>query len=320
MNPLQKQTCIAIVNIFESGSLTGNYGAVGGLKNDKGHLSYGRSQVSLMSGNLFLLIKAYCEAPDAQFAQELSPFLQRLGNKDTTLDQDLAIRNILRQAGNDPAMRRIQDDYFDRNFFQPALAAAQHANLQQPLSQTIAYDTHIQGGWQACSAAVNTDVGPIGTNVTEETWIKRYLEVRTEYLKRHAPQTTYRPEAFGKLVSVGAWTLDLPIALRGLTITGQSFETPAPEPSIPSPPIPDLEVDNLPLLRPLVPYMRGPDVLSVQKLLNTVGMKNSEDQIYGPFTQTLVSAFQKRMALKPDAIVGPRTWVALKTNQSAAVV
>ena len=320
MNPLQKQTCIAIVNIFESGSLTGNYGAVGGLKNDKGHLSYGRSQVSLMSGNLFLLIKAYCEAPDAQFAQELSPFLGRLGNKDITLDQDLTIRNVLRQTGNDPAMKRIQDDYFDRNFFQPALAAAQHANLQQPLSQTIAYDTHIQGGWQACSIAVNAAVGPIGANIPEETWITRYLEVRTEYLKRHAPQTTYRPEAFGKLVSAGTWALDLPIALRGLTITAHSFGTPAPEPSIPLPPIPDPEIDSLPLLRPLVPYMRGPDVLSVQKLLNNVGMKNSEDQIYGPFTQTLVSAFQKHMALKPDAIVGPQTWAALKTNQPAAAV
>lgn len=306
MNPLQRRTCIAIVNIFESGSLTGNYGAVGGLKNDKGHLSYGKSQVSLMSGNLFLLIKAYCEEPDAQFAQELSPFLGRLGNKDITLDQDLTIRNVLRQAGNDPAMKRVQDDYFDRNFFEPALVAAQRANLQQPLSQTIAYDTHIQGGWQTCSAAVNAAIGPIGANTPEETWIKRYLEVRTEYLKRHAPQTIYRPEAFGKLVSAGEWALDLPIDIRGLTITSQNFETPAPELSISSPPIPDPEVDSLPLIRPLVPYMRGPDILSLQRFLNTVGMKNSEDQIYGPFTQALVSAFQRRMALKPDAIVGPQ--------------
>lgn len=322
MNPLQKQTCISIVNIFESGTLTGNYGAVGGLKNDKGHLSYGKSQVSLMSGNLFLLIKAYCEEPDAQFAQELSPFLGRLGNKDITLDQDLNIRSILRQAGNDPAMKRIQDDYFDRNFFRPALAAAQHANLQNPLSQTIAYDTHIQGGWQACSTAVTAAVGPIGANVSEETWIKRYLEVRSAYLERHAPATTYRPEAFGKLISAGNWAMDLPIGIRGLMITAQSFDIPipVPAPSIPTPPIPDPEVDSLPLLRPLLPYMRGVDVLNLQKLLNIVGMKNSEDQIYGPFTQALVSAFQKRMALKPDAIVGPQTWIALKTNRPAAAL
>ncbi len=320
MNPLQKQTCIAIVNIFESGSLTGNYGAVGGLKNDKGHLSYGRSQVSLMSGNLFLLIKAYCEAPEAQFAQELGPFLERLATKDVTLDQDLTIRSALRQAGNDPTMKRIQDDYFDRNFFQPALAAALRANLQRPLSQTVAYDTHIQGGWQACSTAVNTSLGPIGPKVPEDAWIKRYLDVRIDYLKQHAPQTTYRPEAFAKLASGGAWTLDLPVSLRGLTITPESFATPVPQAIMPSPPIPDPEMDSLPLLRPLIPYMRGPDVLGLQKLLNTAGVKNSEDQIYGPFTQTLISNFQKHHALKPDAIVGPQTWAALKAMQAPAAV
>ena len=320
MNALQKQTCIAIVNIFEGSSLTGNYGAVGGLKNDKGHISYGRSQVSLMSGNLFLLIKAYCEAPEAQFAEELSPYLRRLGDKDITLDQDVNLRSILRQAGSDPAMKRIQDDYFDRNFFQPAMAAAQRANLQHPLSQTIAYDSHIQGGWQACAADVNAAIGPISANVPEESWIKRYLEVRTAYLQRHAPQTTYRPEAFSKMVSAGGWALELPIALRGLNITAESFGAPAPAPSVPTSPIPDPEIDSLPLLRPLVPYMRGADVLKLQKLLNTAGLRNSEDQIYGPFTQTLVSAFQNRRGMKPDAIVGPQTWIALRSAPLAAGV
>jgi hypothetical protein len=66
MNDLQKKICFGMVNIFERCKITGNYGAIGGFKNDAGHLSYGRSQVSLSSGNLFLLIKAYCDAIDAQ--------------------------------------------------------------------------------------------------------------------------------------------------------------------------------------------------------------------------------------------------------------
>ena len=65
---LQKQTAQAIVNIFETGRLRGDYGNVTVAKNDAGHLTYGRSQTTLASGNLFLLIKAYVEAAGADFA------------------------------------------------------------------------------------------------------------------------------------------------------------------------------------------------------------------------------------------------------------
>ena len=317
MNDLQKQTCISMVNIFESSSVTGNYGAIGGLKNDKGHLSYGRSQVSLASGNLFLLIKAYCEAPDAQFSSELSAYLPRLGDKDFTLDTDLGIRALLREAGHDPAMQRVQDDYLDRNFFQPAIAHAVQAGLTRPLSQAIVYDTHIQGGWAACSHAVNGAIGTVGGGTSEEDWIKRYLEVRTNYLTQNtSPPTTYRPEAYSKLVADANWDLNLSITFRGVNITALSLGGSKPDPIVPSGPIPDPGVDNLPLLRPRVPYTRGPDVLNLQKLLNAIGMKNSLDQIYGPFTQALVTNFQRLKGLKPDGIVGPQTWAALAAAQS----
>ena len=65
MNDLQKRTAQAIVNIFETGRVAGDYGAVTLLPGDAGHLTYGRSQTTLGSGNLFLLIKAYCERADA---------------------------------------------------------------------------------------------------------------------------------------------------------------------------------------------------------------------------------------------------------------
>jgi chitosanase len=74
---LQKKTAQAIVNIFETGRLRGDYGNVTVARNDAGHLTYGRSQTTLASGNLFLLIKAYVEAADAAFAADLQPFLSR---------------------------------------------------------------------------------------------------------------------------------------------------------------------------------------------------------------------------------------------------
>ncbi len=56
------------------------------LTGDSGHLTYGRSQTTLASGNLYLLIKAYCDAPNAACARSLRPFLERLADIDLALD------------------------------------------------------------------------------------------------------------------------------------------------------------------------------------------------------------------------------------------
>ena len=85
MNPVQKQIAEAIVNIFETGRPHGDYGAVTVLRGDSGHLTYGRSQTTLGSGNLFLLIKAYCERDDAQFHGVLKTYLPRLESRDTSV-------------------------------------------------------------------------------------------------------------------------------------------------------------------------------------------------------------------------------------------
>lgn len=59
LTPLQKNTAQAIVNIFETGRPFGDYARVSVLAGDAGHLSYGRSQVSLASGMLGELLTEY---------------------------------------------------------------------------------------------------------------------------------------------------------------------------------------------------------------------------------------------------------------------
>src|SRR5262245_23716224 len=99
---LQKKTAQAIVNIFETSQIGGDYGMVTWLAGDAGHLTYGRSQMTLASGNLFLLIRGYCQAPDAQFADALQSYLERLSARDLTLDIDSSFRRTLKDAGTDP--------------------------------------------------------------------------------------------------------------------------------------------------------------------------------------------------------------------------
>jgi len=98
---LQKKSAQAIVNVFETSLPQGDYSKVTLLRNDSGHLTYGRSQTTLASGNLFFLIKAYCDAPDAEFGEELSAYLGRLEDIDLSLDRDMTLRPVLREAGGD---------------------------------------------------------------------------------------------------------------------------------------------------------------------------------------------------------------------------
>ncbi len=58
LTDLQKRTAQAIVNIFETGRVRGDYAKVTLIPGDPGHLTYGRSQTTLASGNLHLLINA----------------------------------------------------------------------------------------------------------------------------------------------------------------------------------------------------------------------------------------------------------------------
>lgn len=62
---------------------------------------------------------------------------------------------------------------------------------------------------------------------------------------------------------------------------------------------------------------RGQDVITLQYLLSIIseyypGIPSpAQDGIFGPGTREAVTAFQRRMGLSPDGIVGPATWDAL---------
>ena len=125
MNELQQETSRAIVNIFETGRIRGNYAAITVIAGDSGHLSYGRSQSALGSGTLYKLLESYCQQQNAKYAAELRPFLPRFQQKDVTLDTDTEVRRLLKAAGTqDPVMRATQDQFFNRQYFAPACSAA----------------------------------------------------------------------------------------------------------------------------------------------------------------------------------------------------
>jgi chitosanase len=301
MSELQQETARAIVNVFETGRVRGDYSGIAVIKADTGHLSYGRSQAALGSGALFELLDGYCRQSNAQFAAQLTPYLPRLQQKDVTLDTDVTVRQLLVDAATDPVMRATQDQFFNRRYFVPASSAAEALGINEPLGQTVIYDSHVQGGWAVLKARI---AAPMEGKTRD--WVKKYIDLRTSWLESlppPLPSTVYRMASFTALMDTQNWDLQLPLTVHGVEISEQALvgDT-APIGTLPR------------TLTLTTPYLRGADVQAVQKALAARSLPASLDGIYGPFTAQLVAQWQKSQGIV-EAGVGERTRKSLELSQ-----
>lgn len=306
LTELQKKTSQAIVNIFETGRPLGDYSSVSVIPGDLGHLSYGRSQTTLASGNLCVLIKDYCEAPQAHFADRLSPYVETLEHRDTALDRDAELHRILREAGSDPVMQVVQDRFFDRLYWEPGVELAVQTGIGTALGVTVVYDSRVHGSWGRMRDRTRSRYGPLSV-IGEEAWIGHYLDTRREWLAGHSNQllhkTVYRMDALRKLIREDKWGLQLPLRVRGIAIDESVLEGgPVAAPV-------DDEATRFVMLRS--PFMKGENVRAVQQALAGSGISVQVDGVFGPDTDKAVREFQTRKGLKSDGIVGPATRAAL---------
>jgi chitosanase len=287
MNELQQNTARAIVNVFETGRVPGNYAAVAVLKGDSGHLSYGRSQAALGSGVLFQLLDGYCQKQSAKYAAQLQPYLPRFKNKDSTLDTDDALKALLKLAAtNDPVMRLTQDQFFDCRYLAPACSDAAALGVVEPLGATVIYDSRIQGGWPL----LKQRIGPVTPRGSKD-WVRRYLALRKAWLKSLAPplpSTVYRMDSFDSLVKLENWNLDLPVTVHSIAITAEALAADVPDQG------------QSRTLRLASPYLRGSDVTAVQQALQQQGFPITPDGVYGAFTSKLVEQWQRTQSITED--------------------
>ena len=307
LTDLQKRTAQAIVNIFETSRVRGDYGKVTLLPGDSGHLTYGRSQTTLASGNLSLLINAYGEADGAQVAEPLRASLDRLAARDLTLDTDLAFRGLLRVAGDDPVMHDVQDRFFDRVYWSPSAVAASTLNIDTALGTGVVYDSRVHGSWGVMRDRTLQRYGAVAA-IGEEAWISHYVDERRDWLATNSnsllQRTVYRMDAFRGLIGEGRWDLGLPLRVRGVVIDEEGLLVPAPIRVSAQD-----ETERTLLLR--TPPMRGTDVEAVQRALVAAGVTVDVDGIFGPATAQAVIRFQGTRGMTVDGVVGPATRAAL---------
>jgi chitosanase len=311
LTELQKQAAQAIINIFETGKVLGDYASVVSVAGDPGGLTYGRAQTTLNSGNLYLLIKAYTEAPGALFASDLAPYLTALREMDSQLNHNSALHNILRRAGKDDGvMLDTQDAFFDRVYWVPAVNLATGIGARTALGTAVVYDSKIHGSWQRMRDRTIDRHGRLSA-IGEETWMNHYINVRREWLANHSVpllrRTVYRMDALKQLIGDKNWELDLPFSVRGLRIDEDTLT-----PVVVGRPV---ETPRLLMLR--IPFMTGEDVRRLQRALIANGFAigaDGADGVFGPATDAAVKAFQENEGLVVDGVVGAATRSALEID------
>jgi chitosanase len=306
--PLQKAAAQAIVNIFETGSVRGDYGDVTLIPGDSGQLTYGRSQTTLASGNLFLLIQAYCARNDGAFSKAMAPYLPALEARDPALNNDLSFRGMLKDAGADPVMQDVQDAFFDQVYWQPAVRSTDALGAQTALGTAIVYDSTVHGSWARVRDLTRQRFGELA-DIGEDLWIPHYVDTRRDWLANFPNpllhKTVYRMDAFKKIIAAGNWKLNVPLVVRGQTITADALASNVPL-SIPA------EITPRRLLKLKTPMLKGDDVTWLQQRLTQAGFKVAESGTFDKATDEAVRAFQKTRNLKPDGVVGPVTRAALE--------
>ncbi len=301
LTPLQKQTAQAIVNLFETSSVRGDYGAVTVIAGDTGHLSFGRSQTTLGSGNLHALLQRYCDNAGARFGPRLAPWLQRVEQRDTTLDHELRLHNLLRATADDPVMREMQDLFFDEGYWQPAARIAAGMGITTPLGLAVVYDSLIQGSWKTVRDLTIDHAGHLA-ELGERAWIEAYIATRHAWLAGHRRSdlraTAYRMEAFQRLAEQGYWGLELPLVVRGAELsTATLYATPPGCYDGPQPGTRSIALQT--------PLARGLDVRLLQLALSERGIAIKADGIFGRTSANLLRDYQLSAGLPATGVADP---------------
>jgi chitosanase len=298
----QASAAKAIVNLFETGQVLGDYGAVTVLPGDTGHLTYGRSQTTLGSGNLAVLLDRYCTQPGARFGARLRDWRASLKAGDKALDRDQQLHNLLRACADDPVMRDVQDRFFDDSYWQPALRAAARLGIRLPLGVAIVYDSWVHGAWGAMRD--RTDRGGTVQQSGEKEWLERYVDTRRDWLATHPNlllrKTVYRMDAFRGLMDQGYWGLELPLVVRGREISLATLS------GVP----PGCYDGPQPGTRPLAvqsPLNRGLDVRLLQLGLSLADHQCDirADGIFGSGTARWVKRYQQVSGLPQTGVADP---------------
>lgn len=223
LTPMQRLLCERVLNVFETGTPNGRYGAISIFADGPNlirQVTYGRSQTTEY-GKLGNLVQRYVAAGGA-FSEALRSYVPLIGN--TALVDDARFKDLLRWAGNeDPVMQRVQDVFFDERYFQPALDWAAANGFVEALSMLVIYDSFIHSGSILGLLRARFPEVPPARGGNEKIWITQYMAARHGWLSNHERAdlraSAYRTRDLTREIGRGNWDLSkLPIIANGTPV------------------------------------------------------------------------------------------------------
>jgi chitosanase len=229
--PAQRHAINCIISVFETGRLPNPAAyATCAILPDGAGISYGMHQSTDRAGSLDNIVKRYIDLGGVH-AAALKAYLPYFASNKSASEppkgpwsaETQAAVSLLKAAGADPLMQRAQEEVFDRDYFQPAVAHANQIGLTKALSLAVVYDTCIHSGPGGVSLIRNLFPAKSPANGGDEaTWVKAYINARRNWLATHKMTvlhgTVYRMDALAELVSKGNWDLKPPFKVRTVTV------------------------------------------------------------------------------------------------------
>lgn len=224
LNASQKRLIERIVNVFETGAVEGKYGAIAIFRDGPGdieQITYGRSQTTEY-GNLRDLVERYSGAGGI-YSRKLKPYVGKI--RRTPLTGNEEFKDLLKKAGTeDPAMRKVQDVFFDERYYKPAVKWATDNGFILPLSALVVYDSFIHSGSILGVIRRMFPESTPGNGGNEIEWTTAYVNARHKWLTEHPREavrkTTYRTRCFKNEIARGNWTLGItPINVNGHNVS-----------------------------------------------------------------------------------------------------
>ena len=276
MNEQTKQKILEVLNVFETGSKKGNYANISIFKdgpNDMRQITYGRSQTTEF-GNLKDLVASYADA-NGKYSAEFEKWVGRVGKK-PSLYSNVDFKELLRKAGKDPVMVQVQDDFFEKKYWQPAKKWFDDHKFQHPLSMLVIYDSFIHSGGILSFLRKRFRATPDD----EKAWITQYVHTRHEWLRSHRRpilrKTIYRTKTFLALIADDNWGLNKRFRSQGNTWEADT-ETYEPEEATPLPK--SMMQIKLPVYEKLKTFYKDKDHLAWFSFPVVVRMPSGDDLV-----------------------------------------
>lgn len=236
LRPEARRRADQLISTFENSTTEIDYAYTENLDDGRGVTS-GRAGFTTATCDALAVIELYTERVPQNDLSGFVPELERLcdeASDDTSGLPEDAYMAAWRTAASDDRFRAAQDAIVDREYFEPAMEAADELGLRTALARAQLYDTAIQhgagddpDGLSALVDRTNQRVGP-PEQAGEQKWLDAYFDVRIEDLENPSNIATAdawasavdRVECMRRIAEAYGYDLDGPITF---TVYGDEF-------------------------------------------------------------------------------------------------